>query len=66
MANEGIENRDTSDNDDDDDDVNDDDDACTSDDEEEEEEVEYDSPDEVYDFINNCSRHKLIKVSLLH
>ena len=54
MANEGVENRDTSDNDDDDD-------ACTRDDEEEEQESEYDSPDEIYNFLNNCFRCKLIK-----
>jgi len=41
LANEGVENHDTSDNDDDDD-------ACTNDDEEEEEETKYDSPDEIY------------------
>ena len=43
MANERIENRDTSDNDGND--------ASSSDDEEEEEETEYDIPDEVYDFL---------------
>ena len=59
MANDGVENRDTSDQGDDDDDG-----ACTSDGDEEEEETEYDSLDEVYDFLNNCSRRKLLKVLL--
>ena len=63
MANEGVEHRDTSDKDDDDDD---DDDACTSDDEEEEEETEYDNSDEVYNFLNNCSRRKLLIVLLYY
>jgi len=57
IANDGVKNRDTSDKDDDG--------TCTSDDDEEEEETGYDSLDEVYDFLNNCSRHKLLKV-LLH
>jgi len=55
MANEGVENWDTSHDDDDDD-------ACTSDDEEEEEETEYDSLGHVYHFLNNYSIRKLIKV----
>jgi len=59
MANDGVENRDTSDNDDDDD-------ACPSDDEEEEEETEYGSPDEVCDFLNNCSRRNLLKILLYY
>jgi len=53
MANEGVENRDTSDNDGDDD-------ACTTDDEEEVDKTEYDSRNEQYDFLNNCTRRKLI------
>jgi len=59
MANEGVENRDTSDN-------GDDNDVCTSDDEEEEEETEYDNLNEVYDLSNNCSRRKLLKVLLYY
>jgi len=58
MANERIENRDTSDNDDDD--------ASSSDDEEEDEETEYDIPDEVYDFLNDYSKHKLVKLLLYY
>jgi len=58
MANERIENRDTSDNDDDD--------ASSSDDEEEEEQTKYDIPDEVYDFLNNYSKRKLVKLLLYY
>ena len=58
MANEGVQNQDTSDNDDDN--------ACASDDEEEEEETEYHSSNEVYDFPNNCSRRKSLKVLLYY
>ena len=58
MANERIENQDTSDNDDDD--------ASSSDDEEEDEETEYDIPDEVYDFLNDYSKHKLVKLLLYY
>ena len=60
MANEGVENQDTSDSD------ADDDNACTSDDEEEEEETGNDIPNEVYDFLNNYSKQKLIKVLLYY
>ena len=58
MANERIENRHTSDNDGDD--------ASSSDDEEEEEETEYDIPDEVYNFLNNYSKRKLVKLLLYY
>jgi len=59
IANEGVKNHDTIDNDNDDD-------SCTSDDEEKEEKTEYDNPDGVYDFLNNYSRCKLIKVLLYY
>jgi len=57
VANEGVDNRDTSDNDNDY--------ACSSDDKEEEDKVGYAIPDEVYDFLNNYSKHKLIKVPFI-
>ena len=44
----------------------DDDDVCTSDEEEEEDEMEYDIPDEVYHFLHNYSKHKLLKVLLYY
>jgi len=59
MANEGIENRDTSDSYVDDDD-------CTSDDKEEEAETGNDILDEVYDLLSNYSKCKLIKVLLYY
>ena len=58
MENEGVENGDTSDNDNDDD-------TCTSNYEEEKEEIEYDIPNDLYDFLSNYFKRKLIKV-LLH
>ena len=56
-ANEGVGNQDISNSD-----YNDDeDDACTSVDKEQKEETEYDIPNEVYEFLNNYSKHELIK-----
>jgi len=59
MTNEGVENRDTSNDDNDNN-------ACKSDDEEEQEETEYDIPNKAYDFLSNYSKHKLIKFLLCY
>ena len=59
MVNEAVENQVAGNNDDADG-------ACISDNEEEEEETEHDIPDQIYNFLNNYSKRKLIKVLLYY
>ena len=59
IANEKVENRETSEN-------NDDNNACTSHDAEEEEKTGNDILNEVYNFLNNYSKRNLVKILLCY